>query len=803
MPHIQSCLSVVLALGAMLSVSPTWGQGGRCQSDEHLAAHLQNDSAFARSFFAFEAAMAERRSAGFRTGEEYTLPVVVHILHAGDGVGEGANLSEAQVQSAITALNADFDGSLGGADVGIQFELASRDPEGNPTSGIVRINVADTLPGFADHGIVTDNLSAPTADAAVKALSHWPEADYLNVYVASKLNGGSSPLGYAYLPPVTGVIDGIVVHHQVFGVGDAFDLMNHFDLNRTLTHEVGHYLGLYHTFHLTQNCGEETNCAAQGDRVCDTPPTTGTIGCNAMECEDTMVENFMDYGHDDCMSAFTEGQRNRMRDALLEHRSSLLESDGTMPVTALDAGIASIQGIAPVGCAATHPVEVALQNFGADVVTEALIQFSLDGGEEMTVPWTGELLPGQAVNVALPALSAGLGEHSLTVQSSMNGDGYAANDAQTLAFVVTEGTLLQMDIQFDFLPYGITWEIENDATGEVFMEGGDYVNAEFSGAFISNGGCATPGCYTLTVEDLFGNGMHYEPQGWYALSDQAGNVMGTAGGDFGAFQSHAFCLDGGAVAPCPDANGNGVCDDEEDGLMVPVPGCTDASACNYDAAANTDDGSCLELDALGECGGDCPSDSDGDGICDNAEIPGCTDETACNFEAEATEDNGGCDYLDALGDCGGDCAADVDGDGICDDAEILGCTDEDACNYAADATEDSEDCEYAAEGLDCEGNPLVSSVADLSGTTTALSIYPNPGSAQALRIAGLPQHGAYVVRARDARGRELDRIQVEAVIGPKGWTLQPGLNLSSGWVLLDVWPADGSRPPVTERVWIR
>ena len=90
-----------------------------------------------------------------------------------------------------------------------------------------------------------------------------------------------------------------------------------------------------------------------------------------------------------------------------------------------------------------------------------------------------------------------------------------------------------------------------------------------------------------------------------------------------------------------------------------VPGCTDDTACNYDAAATTDDGSCLENDECGVCGGD--------GIA----------EGACDCEGNTT---------DALGVCGGSCAADADGNGVCDDAEILGCTDAEACNYDSRTT---------------------------------------------------------------------------------------------------------------------
>jgi hypothetical protein len=169
--------------------------------------------------------------------------------------------------------------------------------------------------------------------------------------------------------------------------------------------------------------------------------------------------------------------------------------------------------------------------------------------------------------------------------------------------------------------------------------------------------------------------------------------------------------------PCAsDADGNGVCDDAE------ILGCMDATACNYDATATQDDGSCATLDALGVCGGTCAADADGDlicddvdpcvgtldalgvcngpcasdadgnGVCDDAEILGCMDATACNYSSAATQDDGSCLQNDALGVCGGTCTADVDGNGVCDNNDIAGCMDATACNYNPAATQDDGSC---------------------------------------------------------------------------------------------------------------
>ena len=167
-------------------------------------------------------------------------------------------------------------------------------------------------------------------------------------------------------------------------------------------------------------------------------------------------------------------------------------------------------------------------------------------------------------------------------------------------------------------------------------------------------------------------------------------------------------------------------------------GCTDAEACNYDAEANTDDNSCLELDACGVCGGsgfeegtcdcegnvpaegldcdgDCLADADGDEICDADEVNGCTDSAACNYSSLATDDDGTCTVLDACGVCGGegiadgdcdcdgntldvinvcggDCIVDANENGICDVDDVYGCSSDLALNYNPLTTFDDGSC---------------------------------------------------------------------------------------------------------------
>ena len=163
---------------------------------------------------------------------------------------------------------------------------------------------------------------------------------------------------------------------------------------------------------------------------------------------------------------------------------------------------------------------------------------------------------------------------------------------------------------------------------------------------------------------------------------EACNYDAGACGDDGScdvpFPGCEECVDGESVPV--DSNGDGINDCDE------VPGCTDPIACNYDGAANTSDGSCEYAAEFYDCDGSCLNDADSDGICDELEVLGCQDDTACNYNPEAT-DADFCEYAEEHYDCDGSCLNDSDGDGVCDELEIAGCQDESACNYNSDATD--------------------------------------------------------------------------------------------------------------------
>ena len=201
---------------------------------------------------------------------------------------------------------------------------------------------------------------------------------------------------------------------------------------------------------------------------------------------------------------------------------------------------------------------------------------------------------------------------------------------------------------------------------------------------------------------------------WYALNGDANGVAGTdlkvLVGQFttdGALSGQLYCQ--------VFINGDGSQEYRETffiGAPPAVPGCIDNTACNYNAEATEDDGSCTYADPGLNCDGSCIDDADGDGVCDGDEVPGCQDDLACNFNAVATDDDGSCTYADPGLNCDGSCIDDADGDGVCDGDEVPGCTDAEATNYSEMATDDDGSCTYgcAPEWGDAVILPVVTTV---------------------------------------------------------------------------------------------
>lgn len=313
-------LKVLLATFTFLCTTGAFAQPENnevilCGTDEAVRRSLEQHPALSRQMDELEAFTGQFGETSLVTRESAKIiPVVFHIIHD-YGV---ENISRAQVLSALDIINADFSKqnadisqvipafSSIAADAGFEFRLARKDPNGNCTDGITR--TASSLTFAAD-----DN---------VKDLISWPSNKYLNIWVVDALNFSAG--GYAYLPGSApkSSYDGIVVIHRQLGDIGTSGRSNF--AARTLTHEIGHWFNLSHTWGRLNPAGSPQNCNDFfGDGVNDTPRCIGVTGvsCNLSQnsCNEGSndkvdnIQNYMDYSN--CAIMFTTGQRNRMQAA--------------------------------------------------------------------------------------------------------------------------------------------------------------------------------------------------------------------------------------------------------------------------------------------------------------------------------------------------------------------------------------------------------------------------------------------------------------------------------------------------------
>jgi len=273
---------------------------------------------------------------GEKSEDVYRIPVVVHIVY----MNAQQNISDSLVYSQLEVLNNDFrrrnlDSSetrsefkSRAADTRIMFYLAQTDPNGNPTSGITRTQGS---PAFGTFDPFTESIKS----SASGGKDAWPTDRYLNIWVGD-LVFGLGVLGYA-TPPVGAPnwpsgsvgndpnIQGVVIHTPVFGpnnplAGSALSIVNR---GRTLTHEVGHYLGLRHIWG-DGDCSEDDGIsdtpfsASSAEQVCDFTKNS-CVDPGGVDWPD-MIENYMDYAADSCMNLFTEEQGAVMRSILEQFR---------------------------------------------------------------------------------------------------------------------------------------------------------------------------------------------------------------------------------------------------------------------------------------------------------------------------------------------------------------------------------------------------------------------------------------------------------------------------------------------------
>ena len=263
------------------------------------------------------------------------IPVVVHIIHD-NGIG---NITDDQVNDALRILNEDYNRQnsdtvqtrnttnapfkpIAGV-MDVHFKLAKLDPNGNCTNGIVRVNAPSLTYNANDDCKFTSNGGS----------DQWPMDQYLNIWVVNTIenSGAGTILGYAYLPYwPNGANYGILIRNDAFGtIGTASNADG-----RTLTHEMGHLLGLQHIFDAgwsgTTGC-HSNDCFANGDYCCDTPPQAAANwscsqtynSCNDVPTNDAFgydvvdqIENYMSYNS--CQNMFSRDQAGIMQQNFID-----------------------------------------------------------------------------------------------------------------------------------------------------------------------------------------------------------------------------------------------------------------------------------------------------------------------------------------------------------------------------------------------------------------------------------------------------------------------------------------------------
>jgi hypothetical protein len=391
----------------------------------------------------------------------YYIPVVVHVIHTGGGVGSTYNPTDATIQGAIDYLNAVYNGTwngaggsiLGAGDIGVQFVLATKDPSGAPTTGINRVD-GRVLSWYEANGIPSYTSAN---ELQVKSLSRWDPSVYYNVWVVNRIDGADGTAygvpftaGYAYFPMPNTISadnrrrDGIVMLASQMRAGE-----------KTLPHEIGHALALLHPFETGSDATDANGCVVntspytQGDYCQDTDPVinpadsrygasafscrTGTNPCTGTPYSDNTEKNFMNYTF--CYQLFTNDQKARMQAALeYTNREGLADSwtnnQGAYPVS----------WSAP-GAPTVTPASLLVYNNAFGITSVGLngkrvysLSATQDGGYVDNTKWYNlfSLQPSTTYTMDVGLLNVG-NYDQVGVWIDYNGDG-AFNDAEERVF---------------------------------------------------------------------------------------------------------------------------------------------------------------------------------------------------------------------------------------------------------------------------------------------------------------------------------------------------------------------------------
>lgn len=501
------------------------------------------------------------------------IPVVVHVIHNGDAYGTNENITDEQVQSQITVMTQDYRRMAGtpgfntnavGADVQIEFVLAKVDPNGNPTNGIDRVNLCTENYNAGSISEIQDLI-----DTQVKPQTIWNPTQYMNMWSVNW--DGSDLLGYAQFPSTStsssvANTDGVVAGYGFFGSSSLAtgNFSPPFDKGRTMTHEVGHFLGLYHTFQ--GGCAGEN--ATSGDLCADTPAVASPNGgCSPVNSCPTggndMIQNYMDYTDDACMNIFTIEQKARITSVMniMQRRASLKTStkDQPIPLFANDAelkfeNVCTSTGAASCSAGAGPTAKVTIYNRGTSALTSAVIAYNINGGTSYNYSWSGNLAQNKYATFDMPITNATNGTLNAAITTA-NGvtDQRATNNSVSKAFTAQTGPTnysfnnYVFRLQNDFYGAETTWTLKNQA-GTTLYSGGPYTNSTppfttLPAVITQNWTLPSNDCYVFNITDSQNDGICCGyGQGYYDIKSTDGATIVASGGSFTSSESKAFSI---------------------------------------------------------------------------------------------------------------------------------------------------------------------------------------------------------------------------------------------------------------------
>ncbi len=468
------------------------------------------------------------------------IPVIFHVV-----LPDPYLVTDAVIQSQIAELNKDYAGinadssnatnfySVRGHSAIIRFVLAKQNPNGGLSNGIDRIKSSTA----SNATLLTDPIKRTSLGGA----DAWDAASYLNIWIGNDVSGRNI-LGYAQFPESgTAGEDGVFCNARSFGVSSCN--INIYNKGRTLCHEIGHYLGLFHIwgdedgcsgddFRSLETTGSATvlpadlfNTTEQANTINDIGDTpnqgTSSSGCLtgiqpdvcASALTGKMYQNYMDYTSDNCYSMFTQKQVERMQWVLLNARPGLITSAGAvapagvnkrdaMPTETVNPGVetsgcSTIINPSFLNCPGSIIPKVRIINNGSDSITSVKIGLLVNGVAKtpvtVTIPSPG-LAYGATTIVTFPSLSVTTGNYVLKFYTfNVNGiavDQAPSNDTVTTSLQVSDGVALPASEDFEALPFpAATWSLYNpdgDASWTRFSPGNNSSGAMFIDNFTKN-----------------------------------------------------------------------------------------------------------------------------------------------------------------------------------------------------------------------------------------------------------------------------------------------------------------------------